>query len=65
MSKKFCFDCEKELTKKNTASYEGFDEGNYNMSKVYSAGQMPKEWFTKCDDCFDADIDSYLENLYN
>jgi hypothetical protein len=62
---RYCFNCEDELTITNTASYKGFDERNYNMSQIYSGGQLPAESFTKCDPCFDADIDNYLENLYN
>jgi hypothetical protein len=62
---KFCWNCETELTPENTKSYKGFDEDNYKMSLIYSGGQMSKENFTKCDACFDADIDNYLENLYN
>ena len=62
---KYCYNCEDELTATNTASYKGFDEGNYKMSLIYTGGQMSPESFTKCDACFDADIDNYLENLYN
>jgi hypothetical protein len=62
---KYCWACETKLTPENTQSYEGFDEGNYKMSLIYSGGQLPKESFQKCDACFDSDIDNYLENLYN
>ena len=62
---KYCWTCERNLTPENTQSYKGFDEGNYKMSLIYAGGMLPKNRFEKCDSCFDADIDSYLENLYN
>lgn len=65
MTERYCFNCEDDLTPENTASYKGFDEGNYEMSLIYSGGQLTKESFTKCDACFDRDIDNYLENLYS
>ena len=61
---KYCFRCEKDLTPENTQAYNGFDEGNYELSVIFG-GQLPKETFMKCDPCFDEDIDHYLENLYS
>jgi hypothetical protein len=63
MEQKCCYTCEKDLTPENTASYGGFDAGNYNLANTF--GRMEKDVFIKCDPCFDADIDNYLENLYN
>ena len=54
-----CHDCEAELTPEKTASYKGFDASNYNLARLFTP--IDKEIFTKCDDCFDADIDRYLE----
>jgi hypothetical protein len=56
---KFCHDCEAELTPDNTSIYKGFDAGNYNIARLFTP--MDKGIFTKCDDCFEADIDRYLE----
>ena len=58
----YCHDCEEELTEDNTGGYGGFDGGNYLASRTY--GATNPEDFTKCDSCFDADNDRYLENLY-
>ena len=57
----FCFDCDVELTADNTVDFGGFDGSNYLSSKTYGGG-LGKEAFTKCDSCFQADIDKYLEN---
>jgi hypothetical protein len=65
VTERYCYNCEEDLTPENTASYKGFDKDNYEMSLIYTGGQMSKEAFTKCDPCFDRDIDNYLENLYN
>jgi len=51
-----CNDCESELTPDNTADFGGFDGGNYLASRGF--GNSPdKSIFTKCDSCFEADID--------
>jgi len=60
-NKGFCFGCEAELTADNTADFGGFDGSNYLASKTYGGG-IDKEPFTKCDSCFEADIDRHLEN---
>ena len=57
---KICWDCEDELTEDNTQSYGGLDTTNYNLANTY--GILSRAVFTKCDDCFDADIDNHLEN---
>lgn len=63
-NKKYCFDCESELTPDNTSEFEGFDSGNFLAA--YQAGfGSHAEAFTKCDDCFNADIDRALENQYS
>lgn len=59
----YCFDCEETLTPENTQDYGGFDSGNYLAANTY--GRMGKEYFTKCDSCFEADIDRHLDNQYN
>jgi hypothetical protein len=56
-----CFDCEVDLTDNNTADFGGFDGGNYLASRTYGGG-VDKEPFTKCDSCFEADIDRHLDN---
>jgi hypothetical protein len=56
---KDCYECEKELTDANTATYKGFDAGNYNIARLFTP--MDQEIFTKCDDCFERDIDLYLK----
>ncbi len=60
MEEKICYDCEATLTADNTAEHEGFDASNYKWGKHCG---MAKEQFTKCDDCFNADIDRYLDSL--
>lgn len=63
-TKRFCNDCEVELDNENTREFDGFDSGNYSASR--SVGfNFSKEFFTKCDDCFNADIDRHLDNQYN
>jgi hypothetical protein len=61
MEKLFCFSCEDELTAENTSSYEGFDSSGYLVANRIA--KIGKDMFIKCDPCFDADIDNYLENL--
>lgn len=63
-NQEYCNDCEVELTKENTEGFGGFDGSNYLSAK--SVGfTMPKAMFTKCDSCFEGDIDRHLDNLYN
>ena len=62
MEKLFCFDCEAELTEENTTDFGGFDGSNYIASRTYGGG-VDKSAFRKCDPCFGADIDNYLDNL--
>lgn len=63
-NKEFCNDCEQELTADNTADFGGFDGSNYLSSRGF--GNSPdKAFFTKCDSCFEADIDRHLDNQYN
>ena len=57
----YCSTCETELTAETTATYEGFDAEGYATANRF--GKADKAWFTKCDDCFDASIDSYLESV--
>ena len=60
----FCYDCDQELRADNTAEFEGFDSGNYLASR--SAGfRIERDFFVKCDDCFQADIDRHLDNQYD
>ena len=63
-NKKFCNDCEVELTADNTEGFGGFDGGNYLASQTYGGG-FSAEVFTKCDSCFEGDIDRHLDNQYN
>ena len=63
METKYCNDCEEELNAENTGSYGGFDSSNYYASHTY-AGNTDSAPFTKCDECFDADIDRYLETAF-
>lgn len=60
METAYCFDCDEQLDATNTGSYKGFDGTNYELSKIFSNG-FSRDTFTKCDDCFDKDIDMYLE----
>lgn len=55
-----CFDCEQELTEDNTSEFGGKDQYNYRMAEKLSPSIA--ETFIKCDDCFEADIDIYLQN---
>lgn len=55
-----CFDCEQELTEDNTRDHGGIDDFNYRMATKLSLSIA--ETFVKCDDCFEADIDNYLQN---
>jgi hypothetical protein len=64
METKYCWDCEADLTPKNTNEFGGLDSGNLNASR--SVGfDTTAEMFTKCDDCHNADIDRALENPYD
>jgi hypothetical protein len=63
MAKLLCSDCESELTAENTSSYEGFDSSGYLVANRIA--KIGKDMFIKCDPCFDADIDNYLDNLQN
>ena len=56
---KFCYDCEEALTADNTRDHNGIDEFNYRMAIKLSPSIA--DTFIKCDNCFDADIDQYLE----
>jgi hypothetical protein len=56
---KFCHDCEEALTADNTQNHSGVDEFNHRMATLLSPSIA--DTFIKCDDCFDADIDRYLE----
>lgn len=58
-----CNDCEVELTSENTSNYGGFDGSNFLSARSVGVN-VPRELFTKCDDCFDAQIDRYLDHLY-
>ena len=59
--KKYCPECETELTADSTATYGGFDESGYAIAS--RIGIADRDWFTKCDDCFEADIDRHLESV--
>jgi hypothetical protein len=63
-SKKFCYNCEVELNAENTSEFDGFDGSNQLSAKSVGL-EIPAEFFTKCDDCFNADIDRHLDNQYN
>jgi hypothetical protein len=65
MEPKHCWSCEEELNAENTSSYGGFDSSNHYYATIYGGGSMGTEPFTKCDSCFEADIDRHLENLYS
>lgn len=60
-NKGFCFDCEAELNAENTVDFGGFDGSNY-LSARQAGVPMDKDFFTKCDSCFEADIDRHLDN---
>jgi hypothetical protein len=55
-----CNECGQELTGDNTKEFGGKDEYNYRMAVKLSPSIA--ETFIKCDDCFEADIDQYLES---
>lgn len=57
-----CWSCETELTEENTEEFSGFDGGNHHTSTMYG-GKTDTAPFIKCDACFNADIDRYLERL--
>lgn len=56
--KSYCYDCEVELTDDNTEEFDGFDGSNYLASRGFGNGPQ-KDFFMKCDSCFNADIDRY------
>ena len=60
---KYCNDCDAELNAENTGSYGGFDSSNHYYSTMFG-GDGSTAPFTKCDDCFDADIDRHLETAF-
>ena len=55
-----CYDCDVELAEENTKEFGGKDEYNYRMSEILSPSIA--DTFIKCDECFVADIDQYLES---
>jgi hypothetical protein len=55
-----CYDCEETLTADNTRDHGGIDEFNHRMAIKLSPSIA--DTFIKCDDCFDKDIDIYLQN---
>jgi hypothetical protein len=55
-----CYDCEEALTADNTRDHGGIDEFNHRMAIKLSPSIA--DTFIKCDDCFDKDIDIYLQN---
>lgn len=57
---KTCYTCSEELTAENTKDFGGKDEFNYDMAMKFSPNIAMA--FIKCDDCFNADIDRYLES---
>jgi hypothetical protein len=61
MKDKTCSSCEQELTDASTATYGGFDGSSYATANRF--GKADRDWFTKCDDCFEADIDRHLERV--
>jgi hypothetical protein len=60
-NKEICYDCEVELNKENTIDFGGFDASNYLASRGFGNGPE-KDSFTKCDSCYEADIDRHLDN---
>lgn len=60
-NKKFCNDCEVELTAENTEEFGGFDGSNYLSARQVGFYESTAH-FTKCDACFNADIDRYEPN---
>lgn len=54
-----CYTCEQELTTETTEQYQGIDQFNYDMAMKFSPSIA--NTFIKCDDCFEADIDNYLQ----
>jgi hypothetical protein len=64
ITNRYCYSCEVDLTAENTAEHGGYDGSSHHSA--WSAGfKDGAEPFIKCDDCFNADIDRYLDNLYN
>jgi len=55
-----CYDCEEALTADNTRDHGGIDDFNHRMAIKLSPSIA--DTFIKCDDCFDKDIDIYLQN---
>jgi hypothetical protein len=64
MENKYCWSCESDLTPENTSEFGGLDSGNLHASRSVGLN-IPVEMFTKCDDCFNADIDRHLESQYS
>jgi hypothetical protein len=60
---KYCFSCELDLTAENTKEFDGFDGGNYHSARSVGLN-VSIDIFIKCDDCFNADIDRWLERQY-
>lgn len=58
-----CWSCETELTEENTQEFGGFDGSNHHFSTIFGGGGQT-EPFIKCDSCFNADIDRFLERQY-
>ena len=63
METKFCWGCEADLNADNTKEFGGFDSSNHYYSSIYG-GNGDTAPFTKCDDCFNADIDRHLETAF-
>jgi hypothetical protein len=57
---KYCYSCELDLTAENTTEFDGFDDGNY-YSALSVGLNVSIDPFIKCDDCFNADIDRWIE----
>lgn len=64
MGNKYCDNCESDLTPDNTSEFGGFDSGNFYAANSVGFG-VPSHKFTKCDDCFNAEIDRALESQYS
>ena len=58
-----CWTCEQDLTEENTEEFGGFDGSNHYFSTLFG-GSGDTATFIKCDACFNADIDKFLERQY-
>ena len=58
----FCWSCDADLTEDNTSEFNGFDGSNHHFSTMFGNGNDPAP-FIKCDDCFNKNIDAYLERI--